>query len=154
MSKLLILIAGFAAGAAILAGTVVALDETQAPALRSSALAGAAPSGTRTLVIQHVQRGCHVWSAGGRRSASMRLDLSRGSRLVLVDQDVDPQGLVQLAGPRLAFGNHMMVGRGQTLVFTKPGLYRFRNRVVEMGPMLKVKTIGPDNVLRLTVAVR
>lgn len=154
MSKFLILIAGFAAGAAILAGTVVALDETQAPAPRSTALAGAAPSGFTKLVIQHVQRGCHVWSAGGRRSASMRLDLRRGARLVLVDQDLDPQGLVQLAGPRLPFGNHMMVGKAQTLVFAKPGLYRFRNRVVEMGPMIKVKTLGPDNVLRLTVSVR
>lgn len=153
MGKLLILLAGFVVGAAVLAGTVVALDETRAPAPRFAAVAGAA-GGTTRLVIQHVQRGCHVWTAGGRRSATMRLDLRRGARLLLVDQDIDPQGMVQLAGPRLAFGNHMMVGRGQTLVFTKPGLYRFRNRVVEMGPMLKVKTLGPDNVLRLTVAVR
>jgi len=163
MSKILIVIAGFLAGGAIAAAPVVAFNQTQASArspmvaatTMSTTMQAAAPSSRTTkLTIQHVLKGCHVWSYDGRQSASMRLSLKPGARLQLLDQDIDPHGLVQLAGPKLGIRTHMMMGEKQLITFTQPGLYRLRNKVIEMGPKMDVKTIGPDNTLRLTVSVR
>lgn len=159
MTRILAVIAGFIAGGAILTGTAVAVDRAANPAVAPMTMSGmmttASPaSGMTELTIQHVQKGCHVWSDGSRRAASMRLKLSRGARLRILDQDIDPHGLVQVAGPKLAFRGHMMMGQSQTITFTKPGLYQLKSKVVEMGPMMEVKTIGPDNTLRLTVSVR
>jgi hypothetical protein len=50
--------------------------------------------------------------------------------------------------------SHMMMNQTQLITFKQPGVYRFKTKVVEMGPMMEVKTIGPDNTLRLTVSVR
>lgn len=159
MTKIVVAIAGFIAGGAILTGTAVAVDWAANPAVAPMTMSGmmtttSPASGMTKLTIQHVQKGCHVWSDGSRRAASMRLDLSRGARLRIFDQDIDPHGLVQVAGPKLSFKGHMMMGQSQTITFTKPGLYRLKNKVVEMGPMMEVKTIGPDNTLHLTVSVR
>jgi hypothetical protein len=41
-----------------------------------------------------------------------------------------------------------------TITFATRGLYQFKTKVIEMGPMMEVKTIGPDNTLRLTISVR
>lgn len=159
MTRILSAIAGFAAGAAIVTGTAVGLDRSTsaavAPMTVSGMIAAASPSsGMTKLTIQHVQKGCHVWSSGSRRTASMQLSLKRGARLQILDQDIDPHGLVQTAGPKLAFTGHMMMGERQTITFKQPGVYRLKNKVIEMGPMAMVKTIGPDNTLRLTVSVR
>lgn len=158
MIKILAAIVGFIGGAAILTGTAVAVDRAANPAVATVAPTSmkmpASVSGTTKLTIQHVQKGCHVWSDGSRQAASMRLNLGRGARVRIFDQDIDPHGLVQVAGPRLLFKGHMMMGQSQTITFARPGVYRLRNKVVEMGPMMKVETIGPDNTLRLTVSVR
>lgn len=159
MSRVLIAITGFLVGGAIVTGTAVALDRSSARAVASTTMAAtmgtaATPSAITKLTIQHVQRGCHVWSYGSRQGASMRLSLDRGARLQLLDQDIDPHGLVQLSGPKLRIHRHMMMGETQLITFKQPGLYRLKNKVIEMGPAMDVKTIGPDNTLRLTVFVR
>jgi hypothetical protein len=159
MTKILVVIAGFIAGGAIVTGTALALNGTQSSATASMAMTdvmGAASStpAMAKLTIQHVQKGCHVWSNGSLRSASMRLNLKRGARLQILDQDIDPHGLVQVGGPKLAFIGHMMMGERQTITFKQPGVYRLKNKVIKMGSMPEVKTIGPDNTLRLTVTVR
>ena len=138
--KILVVLIGFVLGGAALTGTALALNQTRSGA-------------TTKLTIQHVQKGCHVFAIGSRQSGSMHLSLKRGASLQIVDQDIDPQQLVQLAGPRLGYAGHVMIGQHQTIMFKNPGLYRFKNRVIDMGPMMNVKTIGPDNVLRLTVTV-
>jgi hypothetical protein len=153
--KILVVLVGFILGGAAVTGTAVALDQglsgTSAP--RSTQADSAGSSVPTTLTIQHVLKGCHVFANGSRQAASMRLSLKPGARLRIVDQDIDPHGLVQLAGPRLNYEGHMMMGQRQTITFTKPGVYRLRNKVVEMGKMATIKTIGPDNVLLLTVTV-
>lgn len=159
MTKILVVIAGFIAGGVLVTGTALALDRTQSPAVAPMAMSGTMgvtgpASGMTKLTIQHVQRGCHVWSNGSRQAASMRLNMRRGARVQIIDQDIDPHGLVQLAGPKLRITGHMMMGQRQTITFKQPGLYRLKNKVVEMGPMMDVNTIGPDNTLRLTVSVR
>lgn len=162
-TRILIVIVGFVAGGAVVTGTAVALDQARtsvsspvvAP-MTMSGMMGATRSsaGTAKLVIQHVQKGCHVWSYNHRQAASMRLSLKHGAQLRIVDQDVDPHGLVQLAGPKIAFRPNLMMGQSLLLVFKQPAVYRFKTRVIEMGSMEEVETIGPDNKLRLTVVVR
>lgn len=159
MTKILIMIAGFLAGGAIVTGTAVALNHTTNPAVAKTTTGGMMTAASQTtgmtkLTIQHVQKGCHIWSNGTRQAASMRLNIKQGARLQIVDQDIDPHGLVQIAGPMLSIKGHMMMGQTQTITFNRPGVYRLETKVVEMGLMMNVKTTGPDNTLRLTVSVR
>ena len=83
MTRVLIAIAGFVAGGAIVTGTAVAFDRSGQPAAPAAALmtmsgmmVPASATTTKKLTIQHVQKGCHVWSDGSRRAAVMRLTLS------------------------------------------------------------------------------
>jgi hypothetical protein len=122
-------------------------------ALAAGTSSAAVTSTNAKLTIQHVVRGCHVWSDGTHRAASMSLTLKRGSTLTIVDMDIDPHKLVQLGGPSLRLRGHMMMGGIDKVVFRKVGLYSFTTRTVEMGPMMDAKTIGPDNKLRLSVRV-
>ena len=110
---------------------------------------------TRKLTIQHVQRGCHVWSNGKTTGPMMRLHMKPGQKLAIMDNDVDPHQMMELGGPmHLQMGGPMMMGHGMTLSFMKKGVYRFGTKTVEMpGGGMDVKTIGPDNHLRLVVTV-
>src|SRR5262245_14308244 len=108
---------------------------------------------TRQVAIVHVQKGCHVWSAGATRTASLNLTLHRGDRVAVVNQDLDMHRLVQVAGPAIAPEPFMMMNQRVVLHFTKAGLYRFHTRVADMRGMPKAKTIGPDNKLVLTIRV-
>jgi hypothetical protein len=115
----------------------------------------AAVPAARKLTIQHVTNGCHVWSNGSTTAPTMRLALTPGGKLSILDQDVDAHQLVQLAGPaRLHLGGPMMANHGTSLVFARKGVYRFKTRTVEMpGMEMEAKTVGPDNTLRLLVSV-
>ena len=110
---------------------------------------------TQKLTIQHVQRGCHVWSNGTTTGPMMRLHLKPGQKLSIMDDDVDPHQMMELAGPmRLHMAGPMMMNHGMTLSFMKKGVYRLGTKTVEMpGGGMEVKTIGPDNHLRLVVTV-
>jgi len=106
------------------------------------------------LWIRHVERGCHVWTDGRRTNPTAAVTLRRGSRLVVTNQDTDMHQLVQTAGPRIATGPFLMMNQAATLVFRKPGVYRFKNRKLDMPGMHEVETIGRDWLLLLTVTVR
>ena len=56
---------------------------------------------------------------------------------------MDAHRLVQLAGPRLRIKGHMMMGQSQTIMFKQPGLYRFKTKVVEMGPRWRSRQSAP-----------
>ena len=157
--------------AAISLGAVLAAG---APA----ALAGPAA----TLTIHHQLRGCHAWSLnGGRDVVNQTLHLRAGGALTVANFDLMPHRLLQLAGPTLRIRNlaaatptpmmpgmggmpmmgsrtaraGMMNGMGAAtrVVFARPGLYRFTTKAGE-DYMAGVRTVGPDNTLRLTVVVR
>lgn len=112
---------------------------------------------TVSLTIRHVLHGCHVWSEGKRTAVMMRLHLKQGQTLSITDMDVDAHRMLQLAGPmHMRMGGAMMSTDEMKMMFTKKGVYRFGTRTVEMpgmGGMADVKTIGPDNKLRLVVTV-
>lgn len=119
-----------------------------------------APAGAASplpITIRHQVKGCHTWAvAGGAFRASQTIRLARGKTIAITNHDVMPHMLVQLAGPRLTLHaakmNHM--GASTHVTFTRPGTYRLRTVAGEDYPSMQgMKTIGEDNVLRLTVVV-
>jgi plastocyanin len=131
---------------------------------------GASASGGSTLVIRHQLKGCHSWSANGDSyKPTQAIKLQHGASLSVINNDVMPHKLVETSGPavkitRLAVGMGMgmkgtfppamlaRMGSSSKVTFTKPGVYKFTTKVGE-DYMSGVKTVGEDNVLRLTVTV-
>ena len=162
-----ILVAGLSVGLYFAVRTPSTSDQAAAKAAAMPHMSGAMSmlSSTRTasntlatqkLTIQHVQRGCHVWSNGKTMGAMMRLHLKPGQKLSIMDNDIDPHQMMELGGPmHMQMGGPMMMNHGMTLSFMKKGVYRLGTKTVEMpgGGGMDVKTIGPDNHLRLVVTV-
>jgi hypothetical protein len=172
MRNLVIATTGFLVGGAIMLAIALAAPQKTTATAQETATQVATPmsgrmtgmgSGAMTsaslasvkLTIQHVQRGCHVWAHGTMTGAMMRLHLRVGQHLSVVDQDVDAHQMLEFAGPmRLHMGRPMMMNHGTTIAFSKKGVYRLGTKTVEMaGGGMDVKTIGPDNKLRLVVTV-
>ena len=119
--------------------------------------ATAAPKQAK-ITIRHQMRGCHTWSVnGGAYRAAQNLNLARGGAITFVNNDVMPHRLVLKSGPAAKFVgkanmNHMSAS--VTVRFSKAGVYKFKTRAGEDYPSMKMmKTVGEDNVLRLTVKV-
>jgi hypothetical protein len=109
----------------------------------------------KTITIRHQLRGCHTWSfAGGRYSASLKATIDRDTVLVFVNNDMMAHKLVQLSGPKADLTTPKMthMGAKAVAIFSKTGVYRFMTKAGE-DYMKGMKTIGKDNVLRLTVTV-
>lgn len=127
-------------------------------ALAAPAAAAAAPSSHASLLIRHETRGCHAWSVDGNAyKASQSLELRRGGVLTLTNNDVMPHTLVLTSGPAIAIPHARLahMSASLTLRFTHPGVYRFTTKAGEDYPMMaSLKTVGEDNVLRLTVVVK
>ena len=119
----------------------------------ASAANRAAP--TLALSIIHVVRGCHVWMLGSRELGPTPVVRTKpGARIKLRVSCPMSFDVVQTAGPRLALGNRRFVaGTTRTIVFPKAGVYRLVARNVETSAEMGLQTLGPDNVLRLTVRV-
>lgn len=83
------------------------------------------------LAIQHVEPGCHLWSNGQQRLATMELTLAQGGTLTLFNNDVDTHELVQTSGPGLTLPTPMMTGGQATLAFPTAGVFTFETQVVE-----------------------
>jgi|SRR5215831_1322831 len=176
MRNLFAITIGFLVGTALFVGVLVALPhpldmsatrasaQVAAPHMSgpmagmtmSSGTMGTASLASVKLTIRHVTRGCHVWVHGGMTGAMMRLHLKVGQHLSVLDQDVDAHQMMQFAGPvHMHMGGPMMTNHGMTLSFMKKGVYRLGTKTVEMPGMggMDVKTVGPDNKLRLVVTV-
>ncbi len=150
MKKLLLAAVAAAFGSALILGSAFAHGPgpTHPGAGRTM---GMHATGTAKLWILHVAKGCHSWTDGKRMAETVRLTINPGGRLVVVNQDIDGHKLVQTAGPRVAVGRPMAMNHGTTIVFRKPGLYKFKTRTFEMPGMAEVHTVGPDHELTLIV---
>jgi plastocyanin len=141
MKRLLFIFAGLALVAGLAAGGFAAT--TKAP--KSS-----------TIMIRHQMRGCHTWSVnGGAFRATLSTSLARGGTIRFMNMDVMPHKLVKTSGPAIHFAgkpnmNHM--NASVKVTFSKAGVYKFTTKPGE-DYMKGMKTIGEDNVLRLTVKV-
>lgn len=149
-----------------------------AAALAAGSAATALASGkTASLVINHVRRGCHVWSLdGGPARTHQVARLARGGSLLVTNDDLMIQDLIKTGGPavrmRIVRQSHMGSGMrmgmrpestptryamshmGAQLRVTFPvtGTYRFK--LVDRGDYFEgIATVGPDNELTLTVVV-
>src|SRR5205085_1609078 len=108
-----------------------------------------------TLTIRHQMRGCHAWSFnGGAYTASLQVRVARGTTLKVIDNDVMPHYLIQLAGPKAKLISPAMkhMSAQAKVVFPRKGTYRFTTRAGE-DYVPGMKTVGEDNVLRITVVV-
>jgi len=110
-----------------------------------------------SVTIRHQTHGCHSWSInGGASRASLTTTLARGGTIKFVDNDVMPHKLIKTSGPAVRYvGNPSMrhMSASVSVKFAKAGTYRFTTKAGEDYPGIHVKTIGEDNVLRLTVKV-
>jgi plastocyanin len=110
-----------------------------------------------SVTIRHQTRGCHSWSInGGAGRASLTTTLARGGTIRFVNDDVMPHKLIKTSGPAVRYvGNPSMrhMSASVSVKLAKAGTYRFTTKAGEDYPGIHVKTIGEDNVLRLTVKV-
>ena len=105
--------------------------------------------------IRHQLKGCHAWAiSNGAYRAKQTLATAPGAQLTFVDNDVMPHTVVQLSGPKATLTTPFMhtVGATATTQLFKKGTYVFGTKAGE-DYMKGVKTVGPDNVLRLVVVI-
>jgi hypothetical protein len=137
----------------------------------TSAGVAAGSSNSASLVIRHQVKGCHEWSLnGGSYGVTKTLKLSRGGTLSITDNDMMPHQLIKLSGPAInerlvkpgsasmgkmkapyAAGLMPHMGATMRVTFTNPGTYKLRTKSLE--DYMPIKTVGEDNVLRVTVVV-
>jgi plastocyanin len=119
-------------------------------------IAPASSGTTAKLTIRHQTRGCHAWSFnGGAYKASQSVTLTKGSTLTVVNNDVMSHKLVRLSGPALTpaqSANMSHPGATTAVRFMKAGVYKFTTKAGD-DYMKGIKTVGEDNILRLTVTV-
>lgn len=124
----------------------------------AAAAAPAAKPQVASVVISHVVRGCHAMLVNGQMPMTPKatLHLTPGSTLHVVDNDIMPHKLVQLAGPSIQVGGAAMdhMGATGTVKFPAAGTYVLSTKAGEDYPNVKApETIGADNVLKLKVVV-
>jgi plastocyanin len=125
--------------------------------IAASAATAGAGSTNASVQIRHQVRGCHAWSVdGGVFKASQSVKLRHGARLTVTNNDVMPHTFLRTGGPAVRIPHATLghMGASVTITLTRPGTYRFTTKAGEDYPgMNGLKTIGEDNVLRLTVVV-
>ena len=145
-NRALIVVAGLSTSLALAGGLAAAGTAGVSTGTKSSA----------TVVIKHQMRGCHSWAVdGGAYRVAQTVRLARGGTIRFVDNDVMPHKLIQKSGPAVHYLGTPDMGRIGAFVkatFPKAGTYTFATKVGE-DYMKGVKTMGEDNVLRLTVTV-
>jgi hypothetical protein len=141
-------------GRTIFRGAAVALAAAAALAVVSAAPAGNAAS----ITIRHQQHGCHAWSFNsGPFKAAQVITVRQGTVLKVTNNDVMPHKLVQTSGPqvRLIHPNMSKMAAVATLRLAHKGVYHFTTKAGEDYKWASsMKTIGEDNVLRLTIRVK
>jgi hypothetical protein len=118
------------------------------------ALGVAAPSKPVQLAIVHAVRGCHVWHTTRDSGPATAVKLHRGGRITIRVSCPMDFTLAQLRGPALALGDPVLhTGTQRTLTFKKRGHYVLQGTETMTSEQMGLQTLGPDNVLRLTVDV-
>lgn len=106
-----------------------------------------------SLTIVHVQKGCHVFTGAAGTAAALKLSIARGGSVTVLNQDIDGWTLIEKAGPAKFTSQALKMNDRAVFKFAKPGVYTFATKSFDWKGMPEAKTIGPDNVLRLTVRV-
>ncbi len=128
-------------------------------AVAALVVVSAAPAGSSaTIAIRHQTRGCHTWSFNsGPFKASLSISVRPGTIVRITNNDVMPHKLIQAAGPKARLSHAYMskMASSATVTLKTKGLYRFTTRAGEDYPWAdSMKTVGEDNLLRLTIRVK
>jgi hypothetical protein len=125
-------------------------------ALLGALFAVAAPSKTVQLAIVHTVRGCHVWQSAAHNVGAMTsVRVAPGGKVTVRISCPMDFTLEQVSGPRLALGDPTLhTGTQRTFRFAARGVYVLRATNIQSSEQMGMQTLGPDNVLRLTVTVR
>jgi hypothetical protein len=139
--------------------TVIRVVAVALAAAAALAVASAAPAGSSTSVtIRHQTHGCHAWSLNsGPFKAALMVTVRQGTVLKVTNNDVMPHKLIQTSGPqvRLIHPNMSKMAAVATLRLAHKGVYHFTTKAGEDYKWASsMKTIGEDNVLRLTIRVK
>lgn len=106
------------------------------------------------LSILHTLHGCHVWMTTRVLGSSTKVTIKAGTRIVIRPMCPMDFDFAQTAGPRVALGSpRTLRGTTRTIVFPRRGVYRFTARNVQTPAEVGLQTLGPDNILSLTVVV-
>ena len=107
---------------------------------------------TVRLAIMHVIRGCHVWDASKKPTATVKI--LAGGRVVIrtsCPMDFDYR---QVAGPKLNLGDpRQRAGTTRTIVFKRAGTYKLLVHNLQLPGDVGLETLGLNDVMRLTVVV-
>jgi hypothetical protein len=115
----------------------------------------AAASPIVRLSIVHTVHGCHVWVSNKVLGPSVAITVRRGTRLVIRPTCPMDFDVAQVRGPRLKRGNPRIArGSSRVITFTRSGVYRLTAKNVQTSTDVGLQTLGPDNVLVLTIVVR
>ncbi|GAC1435919.1 MAG: hypothetical protein NVSMB51_06310 [Solirubrobacteraceae bacterium] len=151
-------LAGIGGLAALIAG-VLLLTLSAGGGKRTPAITSASPAGATTnasLVITHVQRGCHAFlmNGGPATSPNATIQLARGRALNIKNNDVMPHQLILTGGGQPAIAGAAMgrMGATSSVRFPTAGTYTFTTKSGE-DYTKGITTTGPDNVLKLRVVV-
>ncbi len=123
------------------------------------AVPAASAAGAQRITISHETKGCHMWQLNnGNPKVKLSVTLRHGATLRFVNNDIMPHRLIQQSGPKLTVAHAGMnrMSASTAVTFAHAGTYRFTTKAGEDYPWMKsmAKTIGPDNVLHLTVRVQ
>jgi hypothetical protein len=116
----------------------------------------AVASPTVRMAIVHVVQGCHVWGTVDSQplGPTRTIALKRGAHLQIRINCPMSFDFSQLSGPKLQLGGpRTYAGTARTIVFARAGVYRLKAVNVESSEQMGMSTLGPDNVLLLTVRV-
>ncbi len=115
----------------------------------------AAASPVIRLSIVHTLHGCHVWASNKVLGPSVAITVRRGTRLVIRPTCPMDFDVAQVHGSRLVLGNPRIArGSCRVITFTRSGVYRLTAKNVQTSTDVGLQTLGPDNVLVLTIVVR
>jgi hypothetical protein len=107
------------------------------------------------LSIAHTLHGCHVWVSNRVLGPSATITIRRGMRLVIRPTCPMDFDLAQVRGPRIGLGTPRIVrGSSRVITFPRSGVYRLTAKNVQASADVGLQTLGPDNVLVLTIVVR
>lgn len=121
-------------------------------ALITAAVALAAPSKTVALSIVHSMQGCHVWATNRSLGPATTLKVKAGTRVQIRVSCPMSFTVTQVSGPPVAIGDPTFYpGTLRTLTFAKRGVYVLRAVNIQSSADMGLQTLGPDNVLTLTV---
>ena len=117
----------------------------------------AVASPTVRMAIVHVVQGCHVWGTVDSQplGPTRTIVLKRGAHLQIRINCPMSFNFSQVSGPKLQLGApRTYAGTARTIVFARAGVYKLKAVNVESSEQMGMTTLGPDNVLVLTVQVR